>query len=343
MRTSVWMRALMIAAVAPFIALGPGIAHAQPKGGKTASAPSAEASAKKATALFGKALDLFNAKKYALALEQFKLSYAEVPSPNSHLYMARCMAKLGDAHAAYNEFDKVMAEATERGKTEEKYNLTRDSARLERDELLSKVALVTVNVVHPGPTTVVRVGDAEVPREQWDKPFAITPGAVEGKISAGDRVIASQSATIAAGQSHTLVLDAAAAPVVAVNPETEQPTTKSSKSALRPAGIIVGSVGVAGFVLFAVAGSMSKSTYSSLEKECGTGPCPTDRSDDISSGKTQQTLANVGLVVGAVGVAAGATLLVLSLGKNKSAPAPTTGLVVKPVVGPGYLGVNGSF
>jgi tetratricopeptide (TPR) repeat protein len=332
MRMSVWMRALMIAAVAPSIALGPGIAHAQPKGGKTASAPTADASAKKATALFGKALDLYNAKKYALALEQFKLSYAEVPSPNSHLYIARCMGRLGDMHTAYNEFDKVIAESAERGKTEDKYLRTGETARLERDELLSKVALVTVNVAHPGPTTTVRLGDAEIAREQWDKPFAIPPGAVEAKISAGDRVIASQSATIAAGQSHTLVLDAAAAPVVAIGTDPEgQPTTKSSKSALRPAGIIVGSVGVAGFVLFA--------TYSSLEKECGTGPCPTSRADDISSGKTQQTLANVGLVVGAVGVAAGATLLVLSLGKGKSAPAPTTGLIV----GPGYVGVNGTF
>jgi hypothetical protein len=337
---SVWIRALMIAAVTPCLALGPGTAHAQPKGSKAASAaPTADNAAKKATAYFNKGVDLFNTKKFALALEQFKLSYAAVPSPNSHLYIARCIAKLGDSHAGYAEFDKVIAEATERGKTDDKYLRTRDSAREERDELLSKVALVTINVVHPGPTTVVRMGDTEIPREQWDKPFAVPPGAVEAKISAGDRVIVSQSATIAAGQSRTLVLDAAAAPVVAAGTDTDQPTTKSGKSSLRPVGIALGAVGVAGFVMFAVAGSMSKSTYSTLEKDCGAGPCPTNRADDISAGKTQQTLANVGLVVGAVGVAAGATLFVLSLGKSKSAPAPTTGLLV----GPGYLGVNGRF
>lgn len=340
MRMSVWIRALMIAAVTPCLALGPGTAHAQPKGGKAASAaPTADNSAKKATAHYTKGVDLFNTKKFALALEQFKLSYAAVPSPNSHLYIARCIGKLGDAHAAYAEFDKVIAEATERGKTEDKYLRTRDGAREERDELLSKVALVTINVVHPGPTTVVRIGDTEVPREQWDKPFAIPPGSVEAKISAGDRVIDSKLATINAGQSQTLVLDAAAAPVVATGPGADQPATKGGKSSLRPAGIALGAVGVAGFVMFAVAGSMSKSTYSTLEKDCGGGPCPASRADDISAGKTQQTLANVGLVVGAVGVAAGATLLVLSLGKSKSAPAPTTGLVV----GPGYLGVNGRF
>ena len=342
MRMSVWMRALILSAVVPCIALGPGTAHAQPKGAKGVAAPSSEEAGKKATAYYLKGSDLFKAKppKYAQALEQFKLSYAAVPSPNSHLYVARCLAAMGDARAAYAEFDKVVEEAAERGKTEDKYLPTRDTARVERDELLSKVALVTISVTHPGPTTIVRVGDTEVPREQWDKPFAVVPGPVEARISAGDRPITSQSATINAGQSHTLVLDAAAAPTVATGePGVVAPTTKTSRSPLLPAGIVVGAVGVGGLIMFAVAGSMSKSTYSTLEKECGAGPCAASHADEISSGKTQQTLANVGLIVGAVGVAAGATLVVLSTRKSKGPPAPSTGLVI----GPGYLGANGTF
>lgn len=338
---SVWMRALMIAAVMPCIALGPGTAQAQPKGAKGASAPPSDDAAKKATAFYVKGSELFKGKKLALALEQFRLSYAAVASPNSHLYIARCLAAMGDARAAYAEFDKVVEEAAERGKTEDKYLPTRDHARVERDELLSKVALVTISVAHPGPTTIVRLGDTEVPREQWDKPIAVAPGAVEAKISAGDRAITSQSATINAGQSHTLVLDAAAAPAVAVGDagSTGGTTPKSSKSALFPAGIAVGAVGVAGFVMFAVAGSMSKSTYSTLEAACGVRPCPASYADQISSGKTQQTIANVGLVLGAVGVAAGTTMIVLSMGKSKSAPATSTSLVI----GPGYLGAKGTF
>jgi len=334
---SVWMRALMIAAVIPCVALGSGSAHAQPKGKAGMAAP-ADDSAKKATAYFIKGNDLLKAKKYALALEQFKLSYAAVPSPNSHLYMARCLSGLGDARAAYAEFDKVVDEATERGKTEDKYLPTRDSAKSERDDLRTKVALVTITVLHPDPAMTVRIGDAEVPRDQWDKPIAVPPGAVDAKLSMGGKPVTSQSATIAIGQSQTITLDGAAAPVVVATGNGET-TTKPRSSALRPAAFVAGAVGVAGFVLFAVAGSMSQSTYDSLKKECGVGPCPTSRADDISSGKTQQTLANVGLIVGAVGVAAGATLFVLSLSKSKSAPAATTGLVI----GPGYTGLNGTF
>jgi hypothetical protein len=336
---SVWMRALMIAAVIPGVALGSGSAHAQPKAKGAGVAAPTEDAAKKATAYFMKGSDFLKAKKLTLALEQFKLSYAAVPSPNSHLYIARCLAAMGDVRAAYAEFDKVIDEATERGKTEDKYLPTRDTAKTERDELRSKVALVTITVVHATPATTVRLGDTEVPREQWDKPFAVAPGAVEARISTGDKPGTSQSATLTAGQTQTLTLDGAAAPTAVATSNDSAPTSKPRSSALRPAAIVAGTVGVAGFVMFAVAGSMSQSTYDSLQKDCGLSPCPASRAGDISSGKTQQTLANVGLVVGAVGVAAGATLFVLSLKKSKSAPAPTTGLML----GPGYAGLNGTF
>lgn len=54
---------------------------------------------------------------------------------------------------------------------------------------------------------------------------------------------------------------------------------------------------------------------------------------------TEQTVANVSLAVGAVGLAAGATIFLLSL------PAPSTvraSLVVAPVYQGGYVGVRGS-
>jgi hypothetical protein len=95
---------------------------------------------------------------------------------------------------------------------------------------------------------------------------------------------------------------------------------------------------------------MANSTYSDLEEKCA-GPCPADSQDDldqIDSGRTQQTLANVGLVVGIVGIGAGVTLFVLSLG-GKSSEAKTGQAHLAPVrkpelvVGPGFTGVRGKF
>jgi hypothetical protein len=107
---------------------------------------------------------------------------------------------------------------------------------------------------------------------------------------------------------------------------------------LRTYSYIAGGVGVAGLAMFTIFGLMDNSTYSDLQSACVNGRCPSTKQSEIDSGRTQQTVANVGLVVGAVGVAAGATLFVLSLKKPASPAAPTTGLVVSP----GFVGLRGS-
>jgi hypothetical protein len=104
--------------------------------------------------------------------------------------------------------------------------------------------------------------------------------------------------------------------------------TSSSRSSLRPWAYVAGGVGAAGLVTFGVFAFMAKSTYDDLNSACGGGPCPPSKNSEISSGKTQQLVANVGLGVGIVGVALGATLFVLSM--PKSTPESGAALVVAP-------------
>jgi hypothetical protein len=108
---------------------------------------------------------------------------------------------------------------------------------------------------------------------------------------------------------------------------------------------------VVGLVVFAITGSASKSKFSALQAACGpNGPCvnPTPAlKDDISSGKSLQTVANITLIAGSVLVAGGATMIVLSFRKQSAPPAdaqpaPATGQTHW-VVGPGYTGLAGTF
>lgn len=81
---------------------------------------------------------------------------------------------------------------------------------------------------------------------------------------------------------------------------------------LRTVGFVAGGVGLAGLVLFAIAGLGAKSAYDKLDTDCGSTPC-TDEAhrSDIEGGRMLQTTANLGLALGLTGLGVGATLLVL--------------------------------
>jgi hypothetical protein len=81
---------------------------------------------------------------------------------------------------------------------------------------------------------------------------------------------------------------------------------------------------------------MAHSTSDNLNSACGGGACPASKAGDVSAGKTQQTVANVGLAFGLVAAAACTTLFAVSLTGDKR--APTAALTVSPT----YFGVRGS-
>jgi len=337
MTRSSWMRHAAVAALfaAPLLATGAS-AFAQPPPPPPA-APPPVGDTQKATQHYMKGSDLFKAKKFSLALEQFKLSYQTVPSPNSHLYIARCLAAMGEAQKAWLEFDKVSEEAAARAATEEKYAPTRDSANVERDELGRKLGLVTVDVVRPERGSMVHVGTWAVPQDRWSRPFPVDPGTHEVRLETPKRPLVKTTITIRGGERRPVQLDVGGGLAAGKSPPSRMRLTP-----LRIAGYAAAGVGAVGFIMFAAGGATSSATYSDLKLKCGgdTGGCHgVDVSADISKGKTQQAVANAGLIIGIAGAAAGATMIVLSMRHKKDAGRPTADLVV----GPSWAGVSGSF
>ncbi len=126
------------------------------------------------------------------------------------------------------------------------------------------------------------------------------------------------------------------APVAAAAPAPgDAPHAK--RASLVPYAIVTGVVGVAGFATFAVAGAMNVATHARLEEACPGGACPPDHADDIDAGRTQQTVANVGLVVGAVGAAAAVTLVAIELGRSPDGRSSALS------IGPGTVAFGGAF
>jgi hypothetical protein len=100
------------------------------------------------------------------------------------------------------------------------------------------------------------------------------------------------------------------------------------------------SVGGAGFIAGAVAGALSLSKTSALKAVCHDGSCPRSERDALASANSLANLSNGGIVVGVAGVVLGVVGVVKSRPRDR---APEPAVSIEPVLGPGALGVRGTF
>jgi len=293
-----------------------------------------------AQARFARGKELLGKKQYEAALVEFRASHEIVGSPNTRLELARCLRGMGKLVAAYAELGRTAVEAKELVGQDNRYQKAFDSATAERADIEPQLGFVVLTIQNPTDDTKVTVGGEEIRRAAWGEPAPAVAGATEVLVETPGHGPVKRTLTLVAGQKTALTVDAQSGelPANPSAPPPEPPLPESTTSPLRTWAYVAGGVGAAGLVTFGIAGVMARSTYNDLNSACNGGPCPPDKTGEISSGKTQQTIANVGLGLGIAGVAAGATLFALSL-QQKGTPAPTTGLVVSP----GWMGVRGSW
>ncbi len=322
-------------------------------------APEAASADQKATAQtqYEQGVAAYKSGKYADAASFFGRSYNVVASPNSHIMYARALRESGKLDAAYEEFAIAQAEAAEAAEHLPKYAVTAQAAEMERHDLLKRVAALSLEVVGEPSKVTLYVGTREVPRDRW-RAVAVAPGSVDvtARLPGGHRIWQSVEARV--GSVVRVKLDVAAEALASselptlpppvhhdAGPQPPGPTgppgagPAPQRRSLKPYAYIAGGVGAAGLLTFVIAGSMSRSTYNDLESACPGGTCPPSEAGKIDSGKTQQTVANVGLVIGLLGVGAGVTLFVM----DQKASSEHAARHVDLVAGPGSMSLRGAF
>jgi hypothetical protein len=301
-----------------------------------------------AQAHFLKGKASFDRNDMPAALEEFRASLEIVASPNARLYVARTLREMGHLVEAYAEFGRTAAEAKEHEREDGRYAKAAEAALAERATIAPQLGLVQLNIKNATDATTVTVAGSPLIRAGWSDPVPVKPGDVEVEIVTPGVLPIRKTLKIAAGQKTPLDIDAgvggtgdATNPNTPLPPVKEQPVTnsKAGKGWMLPVAIAGGGVGVVGMIMFAAAGVASQNTYNDLKKNCGSGPCPSSFAGEISSGKTQQAIANTGLVIGLVGLAVGATFLTLWLLPSKAPAQPSAALVI----GPSSLGIAGTF
>jgi hypothetical protein len=245
------------------------------------------------------------------------------------------------------------------------------NASSEVSSVEGKIGHITINVAgqEQAKNLVVTVDGAPISAVLIGSPVPIDPGdhVVEG-VATGLR--GKTTIGVAAGQRQEVALkleaDASAVPPVAAaaavapaaQPQQPPPVTPPETTATPPAadqgqsngtnGLRIGSyvafgvgaVGVVGGTVFML---QSSSKRSDADKLCNLpgGACPVSSKDQVNSLDSEankaRTLGIVGFALGAAGIGAGVTLLVLSMGHAEKA------MSVAPWVGVNTAGVRGSF
>jgi hypothetical protein len=343
-------------ALALALCLAPGLAHAQ--GSQGVLPGDATAAQKK------EAMDHFMAGKAAAASKSFEKAIGElrasldvVNSPNARLELARALRDVGQTGDAWTEYGRVVDDAKKLSEKESRYAPTAEAAASERADVEHKLAFVTVTIAHAPLVSTLRVGGRPVPADQRNAPVIAPEGAVDVVLDdASGKELARQTILAVAGQKTAVALDAEPPrPQPPPAPAAENPDDKpdfsraeattappSDHAHLRPYAYAAGGAGIAGLAVFTTFGLISHSDFNDLKSACPNGSCPSNKAGEISDGKNFQTIANVGLIVGLVGVAAGGTIFVLSLGGKSPDSAPSASTSASLIVAPGYLGVRGS-
>ncbi len=299
---------------------------------------------------FARGRDLYAAKKYDEAAAEFEKSYAIVGSPNALFFLARCDRERGKLVAAYAELGRTAAEAREHASEDPRYAKTAQAASEERDAIAPQLGFVTVSVTGGTAETSVTIAGARFPRAALGEPLPVMPGSTEVVVETPGKPPLRRMVAVFGGEKKSVTLDAGAAePAINPQPGVAPPLPPlplhpasleeeaAGRARLRTWSYVSAGAAVVGLATFAVAGTMSNAAYSDLQAQCH-GPCPSGNAgnqDEIARGKTEQTAADVGLVVGLVGAAAAVTLFVMSL--------PVKSDRVTAAFGPTWVGVKGEF
>ena len=297
----------------------------------------------KASTHYTQGMASFQAGDSTAALAEFELSYQTVKSPNSHLMVAKALIDLGRYVEAHRALEETIAESVQAEARDPRYAQTKQAAQEELARLDAQLVKLKLTLSGVKSSASVRVNDTEYGPDELTQPIVAAPGQLTLTLIDGGENVATQTLEGRAGETLNLSLapdpePVAPAPANAAAAAGAAPPEKRPFPHRRTTAYVAGGIGVAGAVTFGVFGLFNHAKYSDVKDECDGTLCSDDARADAERGHTYQTIANVGLIVGVVGLGT-AVALVLTESDSEEARRSATRIAL----GPGTLHVRGSF
>ena len=292
-----------------------------------------------ADALFDSARVAMSKGDFDVACEQFRASDKLDPAVGTELNLADCEEKRGRLASAWELYRTVEEQLGERDE-----RLPFAHARAQA--LAARVPKLTL-LLAPGAAkdSTVRDGGVELGGAAFGIALPLEPGVHELVVSAPGFEARSFRVQLSEGQAQSLSVAPgralqAAPSTPSAPPLVEPPSEPESGSNQRTLGFVLGGVGVAGLGVGAVTGILVLGKQHTVDDQCQPDKsCTSAGLDAAHSGRTLQTVSNVGWVVGAAALGAGVYFLLTSGPSAK----PSTSLSVHSNVAGGQLAFTRSW
>jgi hypothetical protein len=286
----------------------------------------ADDAAARADALFRAGRDAMRAGDHDRACEQFRESDRLDPQPGTKLNLAACEEKRRKLLAAIELFESVIGALPAK---DERVSIAKERVQA----LKSRLPEVTFELASDAPEgTSVRVGKAPA---RLGEALPLDPGKHEAVVEAPGYDTRRVSLDLAEGAR--VRMEVSPGPR---DPDESPAPAGPAGDSKRTLGFVLGGVGVAGVLVGTVTGVMALGKKSVADEHCfpERGFCDQEGADANDAGRTLATVSTVGFVVGAVGLGAGAYLILTS-----KKDQPETAVAIRGRSGGAFLSLERNF
>jgi hypothetical protein len=286
-----------------------------------------------AQTLFDEGVKLMEQGRYAEACPKLAESQRLDPGGGTLLNLGLCYEKEGKLASAWITYNASLSQAIKDGRKEREE--TSKARVIALEPTLAKIVITVPDNVAHLPGLEVAIDGVRIGSAAWGVPSPIDVGNHVMTVSAKEKRTWQQSVAVSRdGQTVTVTV-----PSLANAPQERHPDGTPKPSSLRPIGLVIGAVGVAGIGVGVVGGIMTVVKRSDSNKACpvnaGVMMCTQPGVDANDQAKTWAWVSNIGFGVGIAGIAVGTIFYIL----GKPAPAQKTGLYI----GPDGAGYSGTF
>jgi hypothetical protein len=278
-------------------------------------------------------------KDHKTAAKKYKKADELIPAPSYKLELAKMLVELEDLVQAA----EVLQACMDQGPIQQWIEKRAQTQCIEMaSKLDDRIPRLTIDVFKPSAdqVTVKIDGDEHDPAEGE---LRFNPGSYEIVATAQGFKTFRKKVVLAEGDRESVEISLKGGPVEKKPVEEED----DDDGGLSPVPAYVawglGAVGLGVGIGFGIAAIQTTNNVVELYG-CEDNECPPEAEEDIAVAQLNGNLSTAGFIVGGVGIAGGTILYLLAdTGDDEDESGADSAIEATPMVGPGFVGVNGKF